>query len=137
MEGMWWRSGATPVHVAVDGQREDAERARLRRATTRGRRNLRVEADVGDALPLGLTANGVESFFDPGRRSVSVLSLPHGLVDRLDHVRGRLKVERKRIADVERKNLVALPDNLICDTGKITNGITNIFQARGGGDFAA
>ena len=51
-----------------------------------------------------------------------------------DHVRWRGEVETQRVADVERKNLVAVTGELVGENRHVPNGVANLFQALGGGD---
>ena len=49
---------------------------------------------------------------------------------------GCLEVKVERVADVERQNFVSLPGDLVGDAGQVANGVADVFQAGGGGDFA-
>jgi hypothetical protein len=46
-------------------------------------------------------------------------------------VRRRLKIEVERIANIERKNFVSLPRNLIGYAGEVADRVANIFQTGG------
>ena len=72
-------------------------------------------------------------FRDAGRRSVSVLAVAHGLVDRLDNMRWCLEVEVQRIADVQRKNLVALGSDFVGNARQVADCVADIVEPRGGG----
>src|ERR1019366_3149052 len=105
----------------------------LRRAVPRGYEDI---LNVGDAFARGLAADGVERFLDARRWRVSILTVAHGLIDGFDHVGGRLKVEVERVADVEGQNFVSLAGYVVGDAGQVANGVADVFQAGGGGDFA-
>jgi hypothetical protein len=147
------------VFVQIVSVQRDAQLAQdrgIKRVVGTGRENVlaridqRRKADVhrlahsggnehvargGYALPGSFATNGFESFGNAVRRRVSVLALAHGLVDGFDDVRRSLKVEVERVADVERENFVALPNDFICDASQVTNGVTHVIQAPGGVDF--
>ena len=92
--------------------------------------------NVGDPLAGGFAANRFERLRYARRTRISILAVAHGLVDGFDHVRGSLEVEVKRVADVERQNFVSLPDDFVGDAGQVANGVADVFQTRGGGNFA-
>ena len=92
--------------------------------------------NVGDAFARGLAADGVKRFLDAGGGRVSVLAVAHSLIDGFNHVGGRLEVKVERIADVERQNFVSLAGDVVGNAGQVANGVADVFQAGGGGDFA-
>jgi hypothetical protein len=47
-----------------------------------------------------------------------------------------LEVEVQRIADVQRQNLVALLNDFIGHASQVANGVANVIETLGGGDFA-
>src|SRR5208337_4285861 len=143
--------------ISVETDVELGQNGRVERIVGAGREQVvagieeRGEADVdgladaggdkyilncGDAFARGLAADGIERGLDARRRRVSVLAVAHGLVDGFDHVRGCGEIEVERIADVQRQDLVALASDLVGNAGQVANGIANIFEAGGRGDFA-
>ena len=58
------------------------------------------------------------------------------LIDGFDHVGGCLEVKVERVADVERQNFVSLLCDLVGDAGQVANGVADVFEAGGRGDFA-
>ena len=84
----------------------------------------------------GLAANCFERFRNAGRRRVSVLAVAHRFVGGFDDVRRSLEIEVERIADVQRQNFVSLLNDFVSYAGQIANGVANIVESGGGGDFA-
>jgi hypothetical protein len=81
--------------------------------------------------------DGVQGFLDSGRGCVSVLAVAHGFVDGFDQVTRSLEIEIDGIADVERENFVALPSDLVGVTSQVADGVADVLQARGSGDFTS
>src|SRR5580765_694653 len=88
-----------------------------------------------DAFALSFTADRVDGFLDPRRRRVAVLTVLHGFVDGFDQVSGRLEVEVDGVADIQRQDLVALLGNFVGHAGQITDGVADILQTLGSGNF--
>ena len=87
-------------------------------------------------LRVGFAANGFEGFRDAGRRGVAVLAIPHRLVDGFDQMRRSLEIKNVGIADVEGQNLVALPRDFVGHRRQVADGVADVVEALGGGDFA-
>src|SRR5579872_6656188 len=94
-------------------------------------------ANGRDSLAGCLTSDGFQRFFHARRRSVAVLVVAHGLVDRFDHVRRSREVKDVRIADVEREDLVSLLGDFIGIPDEVADGVADVLQTSSGKDFTA
>ena len=89
-----------------------------------------------DALARGLAANRFERLRNAGRWRVAVLAVAHGFVGGFNDVRRSLEIEVERVADVQWQNFVSLLDDFVGDAGQVANGVADVIEAGGGGDFA-
>ena len=92
--------------------------------------------NVSDPLAGRFAANRFERLRDSRRTRISILTVAHGAIDGFNHVGGRLEVKVERVADVERQNFVSLPRDLVGNAGQVANGVADVFQTSGRGNFA-
>ena len=90
---------------------------------------------VADLLTRSFVANRYHGLFNPQRRRVAILAVPHRFMHRLNHVRRRCKIETQRVADVERENLVPVAGQLVRKDRHIANGVPHILQPLCSGNF--
>ena len=77
-----------------------------------------------------------QGFRDARGWRVAVLVVAHRFVHGFDDVRRSFEIEDVGIAYVERKDLVALLGDFVGNARQIADGIADVVQAAGGGDFA-
>jgi len=58
------------------------------------------------------------------------------LIDGFDHVGGRVEVEVQWVADVEGEDFVSLAGDFVGDAGEVADGVADVFETGGWGDFA-
>ena len=92
--------------------------------------------DIPDAFALRLRPNRLNCLINACGRRIAIVAIAHRARYGLDQVRWGAKIEFQRVANVERKNLFALPGDLLCQDRDITNRIVHVLETRCSKDLA-